>query len=59
MLSIMVSRKLLAISMSIVKRGAMIAWTSGLEAATSGGTPRGRFAGSVPVSSSIWFTICS
>jgi len=53
MLSIMVNKKLLAISMSIVKRGAMIACTSGFSAAISGATPRGRVGGSEPVSSSI------
>lgn len=53
MLSMMVSKKLLAISMSMVSRGAMIAWTSGFSAATSGATPRGRLGGKEPVSSSI------
>lgn len=52
-LSIIVARNELAISMSIVIRGMMIAWTSGLAAAISGATPRGREGGRDPVSSSI------
>jgi hypothetical protein len=59
MLSIIVLRKVLAISMSIVRRGTMMAWTSALLAAASGATPRGSDAGRAPVSSSIWSTICS
>jgi hypothetical protein len=53
MLSIIVNKKLLAISISMVRRGAMIAWTSGFSAAISGATPRGKLGGSEPVSSSI------
>ena len=51
--SIMVARKVFAISMSIVNRGTIIACTSALAAATSGGTPRGNDGGRAPVSSSI------
>lgn len=52
-LSIMVAKNVFAISMSMVSRGWMIAWTSALAAATSGGTPRGNEGGREPVSSSI------
>lgn len=43
MLSMIVNKKLFAISMSMVSLGAMMACTSGLADATSGGTPFGRF----------------
>lgn len=59
MLSMMVARKELAISINIVKRGTMMACTSELAAATSGGTPRGKEGGNDPVSSSICWIICS
>jgi hypothetical protein len=58
-LSMMVTRKLFAISINMVNLGAMMACTSGLVEAISGGTPRGRFSGREPVSSSIWLIICS
>ena len=54
-----VVRNELAISISMVIRGWMMASTSGLLAATSGATPRGSEGGSVPVSSSICWIICS
>lgn len=59
MLSMMVSRKLSAISMSMTRRGWMMPLTSSLAAATSADTPRGRCSGSSPRSSSIWLIICS
>lgn len=59
MASMMVDRKLSAISMSIVRRGRMMPCTSVLAAATSGDTPRGRLSGTEPRSSSIWLIICS
>jgi len=57
--SIMVAKKVFAISINIVNRGTMIACTSALAAATSGGTPRGKEGGRAPVSSSICWIICS
>lgn len=57
--SMMVARKVFAISMSMVNRGTIIACTSALAAATSGGTPRGKEGGRAPVSSSICWIICS
>lgn len=53
-----VSKKLLAISINICNRGWMMAWTSGLAAAVSGETPRGRSAGVLPSWSSCYI-ICS
>ena len=58
-LSIIVVKKVFAISINIVNLGWMIACTSALAAATSGATPRGREAGRVPASSSICCIICS
>jgi len=59
MLSMIVVKKLLAISINMANLGWMIAWTSALDAASSGATPRGSDGGSVPVSSSICWIICS
>ena len=58
-LSIMVLRNVFAISINMVNRGTMMAWTSLFAAAVSGGTPRGSDGGRVPVSSSICWIICS
>jgi hypothetical protein len=51
--SIIVAKNVLAISINIVNRGTIMACTSALAAATSGGTPLGNEGGKVPVSSSI------
>jgi hypothetical protein len=57
--SMIVDRKLFAISMSTFKRGAIIPCTSLFAAAASAPTPRGKSGGSEPVSSSICVIICS